>query len=188
MEISGYRQREETVWNRERSLKPGGCSYNLRLYRLGDGRENISTASSRRWLACRARNRSASGSIHRRRKRFCAASAKRRICPNTIIWRIRAYLAGKRSYLMGINFSRALTLKYGPSVSNYMRSSDRTVISVGRVMTCVLGMVVRREREIRNLSKTPFNRVIGTLDRQVSRLTANGGRWKKPLLWNAVSV
>ena len=63
---------------------------------------------------------------------------------------------------MGINFSRALTLKYGPSVSNYMRSSDRTVISVGRVMTCVLGMVVRREREIREFVKTPFYRVIGT--------------------------
>ena len=62
-----------------------------------------------------------------------------------------AYLRAKEDYLMGINFSRALTLKYGPSVSNYMRSSDRTVISVGRVMTCVLGMVVRREREIRGI-------------------------------------
>lgn len=73
-----------------------------------------------------------------------------------------AYLRAKEDYLMGINFSRALTLKYGPSVSNYMRSSDRTVISVGRVMTCVLGMVVRREREIREFVKTPFYRVIGT--------------------------
>ena len=67
-----------------------------------------------------------------------------------------AYLRAKEDYLMGINFSRALTLKYGPSVS------DRTVISVGRVMTCVLGMVVRREREIREFVKTPFYRVIGT--------------------------
>ena len=73
-----------------------------------------------------------------------------------------AYLRAKEDYLMGINLSRALTLKYGPSVSNYMRSSDRTVISVGRVMTCVLGMVVRREREIREFVKTPFYRVIGT--------------------------
>ena len=73
-----------------------------------------------------------------------------------------AYLRAKEDYLMGINFSRALTLKYGPSVSNYMRNSDRTVISVGRVMTCVLGMVVRREREIREFVKTPFYRVIGT--------------------------
>ena len=73
-----------------------------------------------------------------------------------------AYLRAKEDYLMGINFSRALTLKYGPSVSNHMKKSDRTVISVGRVMTCVLGMVVRREREIREFVKTPFYRVIGT--------------------------
>ena len=50
---------------------------------------------------------------------------------------------------MGINFSRVLTLKYGNSISNYLNKKYLTVISVGRVMTCVLGMVVRREREIR---------------------------------------
>ena len=72
-----------------------------------------------------------------------------------------AYLRAKEDYLMGINFSRALTLKYGPAISNQMRT-DRTVVSVGRVMTCVLGMVVRREREIREFVKTPFYRVIGT--------------------------
>ena len=72
-----------------------------------------------------------------------------------------AYLRAKEDYLMGINFSRALTLKYGPAISNHMRT-DRTVVSVGRVMTCVLGMVVRREREIRDFVKTPFYRVIGT--------------------------
>lgn len=72
-----------------------------------------------------------------------------------------AYLRAKEDYLMGINFSRLLTLKYGNSISNYLRA-DRTVISVGRVMTCVLGMVVRREREIRDFVKTPFYRVIGT--------------------------
>ena len=72
-----------------------------------------------------------------------------------------AYLRAKEDYLMGINFSRALTLKYGPVISGYTKSS-RTVVSVGRVMTCVLGMVVRREREIRDFVKTPFYRVIGT--------------------------
>ncbi|MGN0158107.1 MAG: DNA topoisomerase [Brotaphodocola sp.] len=71
-----------------------------------------------------------------------------------------AYLRAKEDYLMGINFSRLLTLKYGPAISNYMKT-DRTVLSVGRVMTCVLGMVVRREREIRDFVKTPFYRVIG---------------------------
>ncbi len=72
-----------------------------------------------------------------------------------------AYLRAKEDYLMGINFSRLLTLKYGNTVSNYLKK-DRTVVSVGRVMTCVLGMVVRREREIREFVKTPFYRVIGT--------------------------
>ncbi|MCI9162322.1 MAG: type IA DNA topoisomerase [Lachnospiraceae bacterium] len=71
-----------------------------------------------------------------------------------------AYLRAKEDYLMGINFSRLLTLRYGPAISSYMKT-DRTVLSVGRVMTCVLGMVVRREREIRNFVKTPFYRVIG---------------------------
>ena len=83
-----------------------------------------------------------------------------------------AYLRAKEDYLMGINFSRALTLKYGPSVSNYMRSSDRTVISVGRVMTCVLGMIVNREREIRSFTKTPFYRVIGNFKLQEKPFTA----------------
>ena len=72
-----------------------------------------------------------------------------------------SYLRAKEDYLMGINFSRLLTLKYGPSISSFMKSK-RTVLSVGRVMTCVLGMVVRREREIRAFVKTPFYRVIGT--------------------------
>ena len=64
---------------------------------------------------------------------------------------------------MGINFSRLLTLKYGNSISNYL-NTKYSVISVGRVMTCVLGMVVRREREIREFVKTPFYRVISTID------------------------
>lgn len=70
-----------------------------------------------------------------------------------------AYLRAKEDYLMGINFSRVLTLKYGRNISNYLKT-DRTVVSVGRVMTCVLGMIVRREREIRAFVKTPFFRVI----------------------------
>lgn len=70
-----------------------------------------------------------------------------------------AYLRAKEDYLMGINFSRLLTLKYGSSIAGYLRT-DRSVISVGRVMTCVLGMVVRREREIREFVETPFYRVV----------------------------
>ncbi len=70
-----------------------------------------------------------------------------------------AYLRAKEDYLMGINFSRLLTLQYGRAVSGF-QNTDRTVISVGRVMTCVLGMVVRREREIRSFVKTPFYRVL----------------------------
>ena len=71
-----------------------------------------------------------------------------------------AYLRAKEDYLMGINFSRLLTLLYGNSISNYMGTKYQA-ISVGRVMTCVLGMVVRREREIREFVKTPFYRVLG---------------------------
>ena len=74
-----------------------------------------------------------------------------------------AYLRAKEDYLMGINFSRLLTLKYGNSISNYLKTKY-SVISVGRVMTCVLGMVVRREREIRDFVKTPFYRVVSTMD------------------------
>ena len=73
-----------------------------------------------------------------------------------------AYLRAKEDYLMGINFSRVLTLKYGTPVKNYLKL-DRAVISVGRVMTCVLGMVVNREREIRQFVKTPFYRVTASL-------------------------
>ena len=73
-----------------------------------------------------------------------------------------AYLRAKEDYLMGINFSRVLTLKYGNAVKNYLKM-ERAVVSVGRVMTCVLGMVVNREREIREFVKTPFYRVIATV-------------------------
>ena len=76
-----------------------------------------------------------------------------------------AYLRAKEDYLMGINFSRLLTLKYGNSISNFLQTKY-SVVSVGRVMTCVLGMVVRREREIRDFVKTPFYRVLSTVDAQ----------------------
>jgi len=74
-----------------------------------------------------------------------------------------AYLRAQEDYLMGINFSRALTLKYSPVVKNYLKL-DKCVIAVGRVMTCVLGMIVKREREIREFVPTPFFRVIASLD------------------------
>ena len=71
-----------------------------------------------------------------------------------------AFLRAKEDYLMGINFSRILTLKYSRNVANFLKL-DRAVLSVGRVMTCVVGMVVNREREIRNFVKTPFFKVLG---------------------------
>lgn len=74
-----------------------------------------------------------------------------------------AYLRAKEDYLMGINFSRALTLKYGNHLA-YCLGEKRCVISVGRVMTCVLGMIVRREREIRSFVKTPFYRILADTD------------------------
>ncbi len=75
---------------------------------------------------------------------------------------------------MGINFSRLLTLKYGNSISNYL-NTKYSVVSVGRVMTCVLGMVVRREREIREFVETPFYRVIGTIGEKGSTFE---GEWR----------
>ncbi len=85
-----------------------------------------------------------------------------------------AYLRAKEDYLMGINFSRVLTLKYGRHVRDYLKR-DKAVISVGRVMTCVLGMVVNREREIRNFVKTPFYRVLGKFKLQEKEFD---GEWK----------
>ncbi len=85
-----------------------------------------------------------------------------------------AYLRAKEDYLMGINFSRVLTLKYGYRVKDYLKR-DKAVISVGRVMTCVLGIVVNREREIRSFVKTPFYRVMANLDLNGKKFT---GEWK----------
>lgn len=88
-----------------------------------------------------------------------------------------AYLRAKEDYLMGINFSRLLSLKYGNAVSSYLGTRYQA-ISVGRVMTCVLGMVVRREREIREFVKTPFYRVLGKFDLGAIPLRENGGQQK----------
>ena len=85
-----------------------------------------------------------------------------------------AYLRAKEDYLMGINFSRVLTLRYGNSVSNYLNTKYQA-ISVGRVMTCVLGMVVRREREIRAFVKTPFYRVLSSIALEGENFE---GEWK----------
>ena len=85
-----------------------------------------------------------------------------------------AYLRAKEDYLMGINFSRALTLKYGTTVKDYLKR-DRAVISVGRVMTCVLGIIVNREREIRSFVKTPFYRVLGNF---ILQDKAFPGEWR----------
>ncbi len=85
-----------------------------------------------------------------------------------------AYLRAKEDYLMGINFSRVLTLKFGYPMKNFLHT-DRAVIAVGRVMTCVLGIIVNREREIRNFVKTPFYRVVGDF---VLGENSFAGEWK----------
>ncbi len=85
-----------------------------------------------------------------------------------------AYLRAKEDYLMGINFSRLLTLKYGNGIANYLKTRY-AVVSVGRVMTCVLGMVVRRERQIREFVQTPFYRIVGTFGKEASQFE---GEWK----------
>ncbi|MFI3170916.1 MAG: DNA topoisomerase III [Eubacteriales bacterium] len=85
-----------------------------------------------------------------------------------------AYLRAKEDYLMGINFSRLLSLKYGNTIATYL-NKKYSVVSVGRVMTCVLGMVVRREREVREFIKTPFYRVLVTVGESDKQFE---GEWK----------
>lgn len=86
-----------------------------------------------------------------------------------------AYLRAKEDYLMGINFSRVLTLKYGWTLGNYLNQKRSLVVAVGRVMTCVLGMIVKREREIRTFIPTPFYRILGHFDCQGFEVEAE---WK----------
>ena len=82
-----------------------------------------------------------------------------------------AYLRAKEDYLMGINFSRALTLRYGDSMASFLKERY-CVISVGRVMTCVLGMIVSREREIRQFQETAFYRVFAVTDSDSGKIQA----------------
>ena len=86
-----------------------------------------------------------------------------------------AYLRAKSDYLMGINFSRVLSLKYGRTIMDYLNNGKWSAVSVGRVMTCVLGMVVKREREIRDFVKTPFYRVIGNFGYERQKFD---GEWR----------
>ncbi len=85
-----------------------------------------------------------------------------------------AYLRAKEDYLIGINFSRLLSIIFGKRVCSSLQL-DKVSISVGRVMTCVLGMVVSREREIRNFVKTPYYKIIGTFGEPSTSFTAE---WK----------
>lgn len=86
-----------------------------------------------------------------------------------------AYLRAKEDYLMGINFSRVLSLKYGYWLNQNFQDQKWTSVSVGRVMSCVLGMVVTREWEIRNFVKTPFYRVLGVFELEGKSFQ---GEWK----------
>ena len=85
-----------------------------------------------------------------------------------------AYLRAKEDYLIGINFSRLLSIIYGRSLANKI-NEDRASISVGRVMTCVLGMVVSREREIRNFKKTKYYKIVSIFGNKDSNFRAE---WK----------
>lgn len=100
-----------------------------------------------------------------------------------------AYLRAKEDYLIGINFSRLLSIIYGRRMAKDL-GEEKISISVGRVMTCVLGMVVQIEREIRNFVKTPYYRVIGTFGEESSSFTAEwkvtekSKMWESPKLYN----
>ncbi len=100
-----------------------------------------------------------------------------------------AYLRAKEDYLIGINFSRLLSIIYGRRMAKDM-GEEKISISVGRVMTCVLGMVVQREREIRNFEKIPYYKIVGTFGEESSSFTAewkvteNSKMWESPKLYN----
>ena len=88
-----------------------------------------------------------------------------------------AYLRAKEDYIFGINFSRLLTLMYGKTLANVLRKDKNVVVAVGRVMTCVLGMVVEREREIRSFKKTSFYKISGDFIRDNDESIIKGD-WK----------
>ncbi len=100
-----------------------------------------------------------------------------------------AYLRAKEDYLIGINFSRLLSIIFGRRIAKQM-NEDKMVISIGRVMTCVLGMIVSREREIKNFVKTKYYKVIGEFGEEMSSFKAewkvaeNSKMYNSPKLYN----
>ena len=96
-----------------------------------------------------------------------------------------AYLRAKEDYLIGINFSRMLSIIYGRRLAKEI-NEEKASISVGRVMTCVLGMVVEREREIRNFVKTPFYKIVGDFTKLTAewKVTQTSTNWQTPKLYN----
>lgn len=96
-----------------------------------------------------------------------------------------AYLRAKEDYLIGINFSRAITILYGDELTKETKENN-PVISVGRVMTCVLGMIVQREREIRNFVKTPFYKIEANFDNFSAewKVSQDSSMFNSPKLYN----
>ena len=96
-----------------------------------------------------------------------------------------AYLRAKEDYLIGINFSRAITILYGDELEKKIKD-EKPVISVGRVMTCVLGMIVQREREIRNFVKTPFYKIEAVFTDFMAewKVNENSSVFNSPMLYN----
>lgn len=94
-----------------------------------------------------------------------------------------AYLRAKEDYLIGINFSRLLSLIYGRSLAKSL-NEDKAVISIGRVMTCVLGMIVTREREIRNFKKQKFYKIIGKFGNDDSNFEAQWQATQEAKVYN----
>ncbi len=98
-----------------------------------------------------------------------------------------AYLRAKEDYLIGINFSRLLSIIYGRRMAKDI-GEEKISISVGRVMTCVLGMVVQREREIRNFVKTPYYKIIGSFGEEKSSFTAEWKVTEKSKMWESTKL
>ena len=95
-----------------------------------------------------------------------------------------AYLRAKEDYLIGINFSRLLSIIFGRRLAQSIHE-DKASISVGRVMTCVLGMVVSREREIRNFVKTKYYKIIGEFGEEASSFKADWKATEKSIVWES---
>ena len=95
-----------------------------------------------------------------------------------------AYLRAKEDYLIGINFSRLLSIIFGRRLAQNIHE-DRASISVGRVMTCVLGMVVSREREIRNFVKTKYYKIVGEFGEEQASFKADWKATEKSIVWES---